>query len=115
VLLSHWVGLVLTIVSIAATVCFLLHDARQKSGLRRFGPLLLCMVSAPFLVLNQAAHLLEDMGHLQESAHLDHMIMAAAWVGSCGTAIAVFWNANLVPRIAAAMQGEEWGGCADNQ
>lgn len=115
-LVSHWVGLVLTCVSLCGTACFLLHDARQKGagGVRKFGPLLVCCLSAPFLILNQAVNLLEDSGHLHDTEQLDHMVMAAAWIGSVGVGVAVLWNANVAARFAAAMRGEEWQGCADN-
>lgn len=112
VLFSHWLSLAVTMLSQSITVGAMCHDARSKGILwRRHGPLVLCVLSTPFLLLNIGGNLMEDT-HLERGGpKIDRAVSASAWVGSGGVLVAVIWNTGLLNRLQGAWNGQDWEAC----
>jgi len=88
------------------------HDARSKgTPWRKHGPLMLCILSTPFLLVNTGVNLMEDTHLKQGGPALDRAVSLFAWVGSGGVLTAVIWNTGLLNRLQSAWNGEEWEAC----
>jgi len=84
---------------------------RRDVHARGYGPLILCAVSAPFLVINSVVNIAEDTSQIKGTQEINQQITSAAWIGMLGVSAAMMWNAQIDQRFLAALKGEDWGKC----
>ena len=99
----------LSLFGLSATIYFMLPPKGRP--LKSHGPLWLCVLSTPFLLFNQVLNILTDYEHIDDSGTLGRVITGAAYVGSAGVLVAVFWNARLCERLEAAWEGDRFDSC----